>query len=181
MKRAITVFILAAALLSGCAGSREAREFAAFQRALADAERIEFTAQITGVAAGAEYAVRVTRAGEELRAELTAPETVAGVTFHSDETGRTLEFDGLILELTPGLPGALSPCEAAGILLGALTQGSLDSAGRAGEYTALTLTAPGEETVMLWRARSGEPVYAEIGRGGTAELIMHIDNWHIEE
>ena len=124
--------------------------------------------------------MRVTREGEETRVEITSPETIGGVIFRSGDGGRSLEYDGLTLDLTPGEPYAISPCEGAPALLGALTKGSLLYTGRAGEYLTAALTAPGGETVTVWYTPGVGPVYAELSRGGT-ELMIHIQNWQVQE
>ena len=86
-----------------------------------------------------------------------------------------------VLELAAGRKDALPPCAAGGILADAVRNGRLLYTGRSGEVRTVALTAPGGETVTLWRSADGDPVYAEIARQETVELKLTIENWQIKE
>lgn len=178
----ILLVLTGACLLTGCGGSGETQDFALWQQELAGGEKISFTAEIAAVweDGGTSYAARVERTGEETVTTVTAPETIAGISFRSRDGAGTLEYDSLVLELAPG-EAVISPCAAGSILLDALCRGNLLYTGTEGELTTAAIDAPGGETVNLWRDEDGVPIYAEIGREGTTELILSIDDWKIGE
>ncbi|MBR6113921.1 MAG: hypothetical protein IKQ10_01950 [Oscillospiraceae bacterium] len=184
MQKSVVVPLLLVLLLSaGCAAPREEREFSEFRQRLAAAEAFSFDTAVTSRHGEfvSSCAMRVTCRDGEVRAEVTAPENIAGVVCRSSGSGGTLEYDGLILELTPGDPEALPPCEAGRLFSDALRTGRFLCGGRADGYLTAALETDGGETVTLWRTAENVPVYAEIGRGGAAELTMTIENWTIGE
>ncbi len=67
------------------------------------------------------------------------------------------------------------------MLTDALRGGRFLYGGRADEYRTAAIEIRGGVTVSLWRTAEDVPVYAEIGRDGAAELVVHIKNWTIEE
>lgn len=183
MKRIILAALAAAWLLSGCGGTNQkAQDFSQWQQEAAGAAEIGFTAEITATwdDGSAAYTAQVERTGGETATTVTAPETIAGVSFRSREGDTALEFDGVILNFTPGAE-IVPPCEAGSILLDAVCRGNLLYSGADGEFTTAAVAAPGGETVTLWRTEEGVPVYAEIARGERTELILSIENWKMGE
>ncbi len=169
-------------LLTGCAGKEETRQFEIWRETVAGAEEITFSARITAELedTATVYAGRVRATPTQTAVTVTLPETIQGVTFRVSGTGRTLEYDGLLLELTPERDD-LSPAAAPEVLLRAIREGSVLYTGREGERLTAALEAPGGETVTLWRTQEEIPVYAEIGRDNTTELKLQISEWNIEE
>ena len=169
-------------LLTGCAGKEETRQFEIWRETVAGAEEITFSARITAELedTAAVYGGRVRATPTQTAVTVTLPETIQGVTFRISGTGRTLEYDGLLLELTPERDD-LSPAAAPEVLLRAIREGSVLYTGREGERLTAALEAPGGETVTLWRTQEDIPVYAEIGRDNTTELKLQISEWKIEE
>lgn len=183
MRRTLTLFaLMMTLLLTGCGGKRETREFDAWQRAFG-ARNVSFSAHITAERPDgtASYDAEIRRIGDETAVTVTAPATIAGITVRSRDGSDTLEYDGMILELAAGRRDALSPCAAGEILLSALREGYLLSAGKAGALETWTLSAPGEETVTVWRDGTNTPVSAEIARDGAVELKLTMENWQTTE
>ena len=87
----------------------------------------------------------------------------------------------MTLSLSPAREGELPPGEAPSLLLRALTEGHVLETGRAGDTRTARLDGPEGLTVRLWRTQEGVPIYAEIGRGESAELILRISDWEIKE
>ena len=171
-------------LLSGCGSAKQTpQDFARWQQELTEESAIRFSARITGewTEGTTSFSADVVRTGEETAVTVTAPETIAGVTVRSRSGGDTLEYDGVILDLAPGVPDALSPCGAGGILLEALTRGNLLYMGAERDYVTAAVAAPGGETVTVWLAPDNIPVYAEITRGETGSLTISLDDWETEE
>ena len=184
MKRTILLALTITLLLPGCAGAKQTpQDFTRWQQTLSAASEICFSARITGQwsQGTASFSADVVRTGEDTAVTVTAPETIAGISFHSAGGSGTLEYDGVILELAPGVTDTLSPCAAAGILLEALTRGNLIYAGAEQEYLTASIAAPGGETVTVWRTEGDVPVYAEIGNGETTELTLSLEGWEIKE
>jgi len=169
-------------VLTGCGRTRERQSFEQWQQRLTAAEEIRCQAEITASGEGEAdtFSVRLCRRGEEISAEVIEPETIRGVTFRKSARGEDLSFDGLILAFSPAVEGT-APCAGGVTLLETLTDGWLNDLGRAGEYRRAELTAPGGETVGVWLTEDNEPVYAEICRGQSAELILRLEHWEIKE
>ena len=174
------LFLLA--FLCGCASSREEREFEQWRAGLVAAEEIRFDAELTARWEDAvdSFTVRVVCADGETAATITAPETIAGITFRRGAAD-TLTFDGLILDMDAGHTNAVAPCEGPALLLAAIRDGWPLSFSRAGEGDAVELEAPGGEVVTLFRAPDGTPLSAAIARDGVTELTLRIEHWQTKE
>ena len=184
MKQALVPALMMTLLFTGCSGGAQTpQDFTRWQQTLSAASEIRFSAQITGEWSDGTttFSAEVVRTGEETVVTVTAPETIEGITVRSTSGSDTLEYDGVILELVPGVTDALSPCGAGSILLEALTRGNLIYAGTAESYLTAAVAAPGGETVTVWRDGDDTPVYAEIARGETTELTLTLSNWKITE
>ena len=170
-------------LLPGCAGERDKTLFENWQRRAQSAAETSFSARITATwdDGAVTYAADVVRRGEETSVTVTAPETIAGITFRTAGQGTTMEYDGLLLSLTGGREDVLSPCAAPGIFLDALCEGSLLTTGQADEYMTAAIIAPGGETVTVWRTAEDVPVCAEISRDGSTALVLQLADWQIKE
>ena len=184
MKRAILLALTMTLLCAGCGSGRQTpQDFTRWQRQMAEASEIRFSAGITGEwdEGTMSFSADVVRTEEGTAVTVTDPETIAGITFRSSPGGDTLEFDSVILELAPQAPAALSPCAAGPILGEALTGGNLIWSGREGQWRTVSLAAPGGETVTVWYTEEFVPVRAEIARGEATELVMTLENWEVKE
>ena len=170
-------------LLSGCAGSKESEQFARWQEKLTSAREISFTGEITGTwdEGAAAYTAQFRRAGERTDVTVTAPDTISGVTFSYTGGGRTVSFQGVRMELSPGREGELPPCDAGALLLDTLSEGYAVNFGTAGDYLCTQIQGPDGVTLRLWRTQDDVPVYAELGRGEDTELILRLSEWEIKE
>lgn len=184
MKRTIVFALMIPLLLAGCAGQRQdENEWKTWQAQLARAEEITFTGEIIS----RDETEEVTFTAEILRKEgrtaltVTAPETIRGVTAAVEDGTKTLEYEGLILELDALREDALPPCAAGDLFLRGVSEGRLLWTGRSGEYRTAAFEGPAGETVTIWRGENGAPVCGEIARGSSPELILRISNWQIKE
>ncbi len=181
-KRTILFALTITLLLAGCGAGREEEAFLRWRDSLSGRE-ISFTGEITalGEEETAAFTAAVTGRGDGVSMTVLAPETIRGVTVTSDDGGRALSYEDLVLSLTPRRPEDLSPCAGPALLLSALARGNLLWVGReeTGPTAALTLT--GRETVTLWRDDAGIPLYAEIAGGERTELTIHISDWSTKE
>ena len=169
-------------LLAGCGTAQETRGFENWQEGLAAAE-ISFTAEITASEEdrATVYTAAVTAGNGETDVTVVAPESISGITFRTARSGRSVSYEGVTLSLSPAREGELPPGEAPSLLLRALTEGHVLETGRAGDTRTARLDGPEGLTVRLWRTQEGVPIYAEIGRGESAELILRISDWEIKE
>ena len=170
--------LMTALLLTGCAAGGTER-FEAWQERLCAAGEISFTAEITASSGEnvQNYTAAVRKTGDETAVTVTAPESISGVTFRSARTGRSVSFEGVTLSLPPTREGELAPSEAGELLLRALTEGHVLDTGKAGDTLTARLDGPDGITLRLWRTAEDVPVYAEIGRGEAAELILRLSDW----
>ena len=147
------------------------------------AAEISFTAEITASHddSAAAYTAAVVQKGGETAVTVTAPESISGVTFRSAPTGRSVAFEGVTMVLSPPREGELPPADAPALLLRSLTEGRVLDTGKAGDTFTARLEGPEGLTVRLWRTAEDVPVYAEIGRGEAAELILRLSDWEIKE
>ena len=184
MKRVFLMTLMTVLLLTGCGAAKQgSQDFTHWQQTLSAASEICFSAQITGEwsEGTTSFSADVIRTGEATEVTVTAPETIAGITVRSAGRGGALEYDGVILELAPNVPDAISPCAAGSILLDALTRGNLIYSGTASDHLTAAIAAPGGETVTVWRTEDNIPVYAEIARGETTELVLTLEGWEVTE
>ena len=184
MKRTGVCLLIVFVLLSGgCGAAREEEAFEKWRGQVAAAGEICFDAVITAhwEDAAAEFSVSVRHQNGETVAAVTAPETIAGITFRRGEKSDRLEFDDLILELDAGHDHPVAPCEAPALLLKAVADGWPQFFGHEGGYDTVAIEALGGETVTLRRDASGVPVYAEIARNGVTELTLSIEHWQMKE
>lgn len=170
-------------LLAGCGTAKETRDFETWQERMAAAAEISFTAEITASDdnGAAVYTAAVTKTADEVAVTVLAPESIGGISFRSTRTGRTVSYEGVTLSLSPAREGELPPSEAPSLLLYSLTEGHVLDAGKAGDTLTARLEGPEGLTVRLWRTWEGTPIYAEIGRGEAAQIILRLSDWKIEE
>ena len=184
MKRTMVFALMIPLLLTGCVSPRQdENEWKTWTASLSRAEEIAFTAEIVSRGGGGEIAFTadVTRKGGRTALTVTAPETIRGVTAAAEDGKKTLEYEGLILELDALGEDSLPPCSAGELLLRGIREGPLLWTGRSGEHRTGAFSLTDGETLTLWRGADGAPVYAEIARGESPELILRITNWHIKE
>ena len=168
--------------IAGCGARQESEGFERWREQIARAEEIDFDAELTAHWEDAESSFRVSvkRCGGVTCAEITAPEELVGISFHSDSQSERMEFDGLILDMDAGHTRPAAPCRGPERLFTAILDGWPLSFAREGDIRAVELEIADGEVVTL-RLSNGTPVSAELARGGAAELTMTIDNWKIQE
>lgn len=108
-----------------------------------------------------QYTMEVAVSGEETVLNLTAPETVAGITARLKEKDSLLEYDGVVVETGPMDGEGLTPVSAVPVLL---------ETARSGYIRACSL----EEDGALLRVDCGDPE-GEPGKGREVTLWFETD------
>ena len=114
--------------------------------------------------------------------EITAPETIAGITGCIDSGNGKLTFDGQALAFELLAQGQLSPVSAPWILLKTLRSGYLTSCGQDGEYLRLTIDDSYAEDALhldIWLGAGDIPVRGEVLWQGRRILSMDVKNFQI--
>ena len=122
------------------------------------------------------YTVDVRTAGAKLTLTVTAPQELAGITAHVDETGSRLEYDGAVLETGELDRDGLTPLSAVPALLESARSGFIDSCTTEeldGQTTLRVLcrdpelpAGQGRETTVWFDGTSGALVRGEVAVDG---------------
>jgi len=166
--------------LSGCARKEEGK-LEHFRQGM-DARQVSFTLKVTSLEAenALTYTAEVIGGEEETAVSVTAPETIAGITFRQGEND-ILAYDGAVLVLTPAESGA-SPAHAAPLFARALRHGRCLYFGRSREESFVVLAIEDDITVTVYFDREYTcPLCAEIAEDGIPVLSLVIDRWQIKE
>ena len=178
MKRTALFALMMTLLLTGCAPERDKNEFLRWQKELAEGAGARFSAAVAADCGGETvlYAGEVVCSGGETSVTLTAPETVAGISWRSADGGETLSFENVTLELAPGKTAEVSPCRAGPLFFAALREGQYLYGGRDGETRTAAL-ALGEFTVTAVFDAEMSPLRGEVRRDEKTLLTVEIDHW----
>ena len=178
MRRTILPALMIVMLLAGCAGGRDAEAVRRFQETLNAAEEIGFSVKITAL--GTEEAIAFTADVRDRQGEtavtVTAPDTIAGITYRSASGETRLEYDGLILALGPWEAETIPPAEGPALFLSSLREGELLRFGRDGENRFAVWKLEGTE-VTVWLSPEDAPFRAELRRGEAVGLLLDVESW----
>ncbi len=112
------------------------------------------------------------------RVEITAPESIAGITATVSADGATVEFDGMLLDFGELAGGHVAPVAAPSILSLCWAGEYISSAGEEGENVLVTYLKgyDKEELTVLTRfsGQTGEPVSGEVIYDGNTVLSVAI-------
>ena len=171
--------LLVCLLLSACGQNPAEARFLAFSEELRQAERLDFTAQLTCEypELTADFTLRYALRPDGETVTVTAPEAIAGVRAHTDKEGRELIYDSLVLDL--GEPdGSLSPASALPLLVEALRRGHPDSYWEEGGGDAARLILDDQLSAdVRFSPDTGLPVHAELISGGRVCIRCEIQDW----
>lgn len=185
MKR-IFCILMVVLLLTGCSGGNAELERAMGIRAGLIAKTVEFDTAITADYGDVSYVFsmhcRVDPTGN-MTFEVTAPETIAGISGSVSATGGKLTFDDTALAFELMADGQLTPVSAPWVLLKALRSGYLSSCCMEGELLRAAIDDSYEEDAMhldVWFGSDDAPNQAEIYWLGRRLLSLKIENFTME-
>ncbi len=182
MKRILCVLCLLV-LLCGCAGQEDAMEEALSLRSALLSRGAAFDADIT-----ADYGDRLYQfslrcqvsAQGELTFQVTAPQTIAGISGTVSAAGGKLTFDDQALAFSLLADGQISPVSAPWILMQTLRGGYLTSCTRESGGIRVTIDDSYEEDALhldIWLDEGGLPKRGEILWQGRRILSINIENF----
>ncbi len=182
MKRILCMLCLLA-LLCGCAAQDGAMEEALSLRASLLSKGVAFDADVT-----ADYGDRLYQFSLHCQAspqgaltfQVTAPETIAGITGTISAGGGKLTFDDQALAFSLLADGQISPVAAPWILMQTLRGGYLTSCTRESGGIRVAIDDSYEEDALhldIWLDDKGLPQRGEILWQGRRILSMNIENF----
>ena len=119
----------------------------------------------------------------DLSFEVSAPETISGITGRIDDTGGKLTFDETALYFNLLADGQLSPVSAPWVLVSALRGGYLTSAGMEDGLLRVSVNDSYEDDALhldIWLDNSNAPVKAEILFRERKILSLDVKNFRME-
>ena len=182
-------WILVAALLqlTGCsAGTKEIDRAMALRSKLLQAETVSFDAEVTADYGDALYIFGMRCQGDtegNVAFEVTAPETLSGISGTVGEEGGSLTFEDTALSIRLLTEDQLNPVSAPWIFLQTLRSGYLTSAGWEGDELRLTINDSYEEDALqldIWLGEGDLPQRAEILYDGKKILSLAVENFEME-
>ena len=180
------LLLLVALLFTGCSGkNQELERGLRLREKLLKAESVSFQADIS-----ADYGdtlqlfSMVCQADDKgaIRFEVTAPDTISGITGSLSEEDGMLTFDDVALHFELLTDDQLSPVSAPWILLRTLRSGYLSSAGMEGEELRLTIHDSYEEDALqldIWLDRQDIPQRADVLYDGKQILSLAVKEFQI--
>jgi hypothetical protein len=168
-------------VLSAC-GSTE-QQVRSYAQALCGAERLGMTAQVQADHGDTVecYTLEYDYDGSGWTALVTAPDILAGISVHMDETGSSLEYDGVMLAAGDILSKGVTAIGSVPLAMDALRTGSLDSVWAEGELLAGAYVYDDTVAVTLWYDEAGLPVAAELTENGIGKVSCHFTNTEIKD
>ena len=167
--------LLAALALSGCGG---AGTVDALRAELEGARAVAITAEVASLGEGrlGEWTLSLSRSPDALAVTVLAPEEFAGARAVYSGEGRSLEFEGLVLDMGAG---AVSAVDALPLVLEAVESGyeALAWSEEDSEFASLQLT---DDLGVTLRLEGGVPVWAEILSGGESAVQCDISEFTID-
>lgn len=179
MKKVAGVIILLL-FLSGCGASNDLDRGMKLRSDLLKAESCSFEADITADYGDKVYTFSASCEADavgDLRFEVTAPETIAGITGSVSDEGGKLTFDDTALHFDLMADDQLSPVSAPWIFLKTLRSGYLTSAGMEGELLRLTIDDSYDDDALrvdIWLDGENMPKAAEILHDGRTILSLSV-------
>lgn len=181
MKRLLTVLTLLV-FLTGCAGEDEMEEALELRSALLSSDCV-FQCRITAdyIDSVEQFTLDCSASREgEVAFNVTAPESIGGITGTvSGETG-TLTFDDQVLAFPLLAQDRLSPVSAPWLLMSTLRTGCITACAEEGEGLHLTIDdsyADDALTLEVWTDGEGMPLSAEIGWQGRRVVSMVLEGF----
>ena len=178
MRRKFTAFLAAALalLLSACSG--DGGQLEELRESLAQGSSVTVTAEVTALEEGraGTYTLELVRDTESLAVTVLEPETLAGVKAVYDGETRSLEFDGLVLDMGEA---QISPIDALPRLLDALEEGYETLSWPEGDDVFISLEVSYGFTATVRLDSAGKPVWAELLVDGVSAVQCDISQFSI--
>ena len=182
MKR-IACLLCMLVLLTGCAGSEDHLDRAMALRGKLLASAVSFDARVT--ADYSEYLYSFTLhcvmdAQGELRFQVTAPESISGISGTVSKTGGKLTFDDKALGFSLMAEGRFSPVSGPWILMNTLRSGYLTSCTMEGGQLRISIDDSFESDALhldIWLSNEDAPVRGEVLWKGRRILTVEIENF----
>ena len=186
MKRALAM-VLCILILSGCSGeTKEMGQALSFRKALLEAEKCSFAAEIT-----TDYGDSLYTFGLSCQADhqgnmvftVQTPETISGISGKIAAGKAWLTFDDKALEFSPLVDGQVTPVGAPWLLLHALRSGYIASAGYEDELLRLTIEDSFRDSplhVDVWLEKGNTPCRGEILYKGVRILSLAVVNYQMQ-
>lgn len=180
------MLLLVAVLLAGCGGkNKDLERGLRLRERLLKAGSVSFRADISADYGDSIQLFSMACQADEkgdIRFEVTAPDTVAGITGNLSEERGVLTFDAVALPFTLLTDEQLSPVSAPWILLRTLRGGYLSAAGMEGEELRLTLYDSYEEDALqldIWLDQQDIPKRADVLYDGRQILSVTVKEFQI--
>ena len=184
MKRVVS-FLLLGVMLCGCSGNDLMERALAFRSQLLSASHCSFSAEIT-----ADYGDQIhtfdmdcaSDAEGKLTFQVTAPETIRGISGRIGDSGGKLTFDDTALHFDLLADRQLSPISAPWIMVKTLRSGYLTSVGEENGMLRLTLNDSYMEDALqvdVWISEKDQPFQCEILYSGKKILSLSVKNFDL--
>ena len=182
MKR-IAFLLCFVVLLTGCAGKEDGLDRAMALRGKLLASSVSFDATVSADYAEYLYSFSLhcqMDAQGELRFQVTAPESISGISGSVSKTGGKLTFDDKALAFHLLADGQVSPVSAPWILMKTLRSGYLTSCALEGGCIRVAIDDSYEEDALhldIWLDEKDQPKHGEILWQGRRILSLDIENF----
>ena len=182
MKR-IACLLCVLVLLTGCAGNEDQLDRAMALRGKLLASAVSFDATVTADYADYLYSFTLhcdMDAQGQLQFQVTAPESISGISGTVSKTGGKLTFDDKALGFSLMADGRFSPVSGPWILMNTLRSGYLTSCAREGDGLRLSIDDSYESDALhldIWLSSQEVPVRGEVLWKGRRILTVEVENF----
>lgn len=173
-----------ALLLCGCGRGNSAMDRAlTLRETILRSESCQFAAAVTADYGDKLYTFRMNCQADNtgtLSFTVEEPESISGISGSVSGSGGTLNFDDTLLSFPTMADGQISPVTAPWVLLKALREGYISSAGQEGQGDCLSIDDSYREDALhldVWTDSQGMPVRGEILYGGRRILSLDVTDF----
>ncbi len=185
MKKVAALLVLLC-LLAGCSGEQGDMERAlSFRSRLLKGSGCSFSAGITADYGDELYEFSMdcqSDAQGNVTFQVTAPETIAGITGAASETGGKLTFDDVALQFDLMAEDTLSPVSGPWLLVKTLRSGYITSAGMEENLLRLSIDDSYDDDALrldIWLDGEDNPIQAEVLHDGQRILTLTVKDFRI--
>lgn len=184
MKKWISV-LAALVLLSGCSKTPDISNDVMKLRTSLLSQGCTFDTEVTADYGDRTYTFSahwIADAGGNLQFEMTAPETIAGITGKIDSEGGKLTFDETVLAFELQADGLLSPVSAPWVMMKALRSGFVRHWGMDGEFLRTRIDDSYRDdalTLDIW-LEGNQPVRADIFADNRRILSIKVNSFALQ-
>ena len=184
MKKAFVFIAIISLLFVGCKKENDGlSRVLQFRQRLIQSQGCSFYATIEADYGEIVYRFSMACKGDvkgNLSFQVTAPESISGITGTFDARGGRLTFQDEVLSFPTLADGALSPVSGAWILLNTLMDGYISTVGAEGDLLRATIYEGYEDDsiqVEVWFSETGVPVRGEILWEGRSVLSIAVESF----